>query len=35
MSQQQYNNLLSNILKEKQAFALLRVQLEERREREC
>ena len=35
MSQQQYNNLLNNILKEKQAFTSLRAQLEERREREC
>jgi len=35
MSQQQYNNFLSNMLKEKQALALLRAQLERRREREC
>jgi len=34
MSQQQYNNLISNLLKEKQALTLLRTQLEEKRERE-
>jgi len=31
----QYNNLLSNMLKEKQALTSLRAQLEERKEREC
>ena len=35
MSQQQHNDLLSNMLKEKQVLALLRAQLEGRREREC
>jgi len=35
MSLDQYNNLLSNMLKEKQALALLRAQLEGRRKREC
>jgi len=31
MSQQQYNNLLSSMLREKQALALLRAQLEGRK----
>ena len=34
MSLDQYNNLLSNMLKEKQALISLRAQLEGRRERE-
>jgi len=35
MSQQQYYNIMSNLLKEKHALALLRAKLEEKREREC
>jgi len=35
MSLDQYNNLLSNMLKGKQALASLRAQLGERKEREC
>jgi len=34
MSQQQYNQILSNLLKEKQALVLLRAQLEEKKKRE-
>jgi len=35
MSQQQYHDLMSNLLKEKHALASLRAKLEERKEREC
>ena len=35
MSQQQYHNIMSNLLKEKRALTSLRAKLEERREREC
>jgi len=35
MSQQQYYNIMSNLLKEKCALASLRAKLEGRREREC
>jgi len=35
ISQQQYNQLLSNLLKEKYALVLLRAKLEEKKERKC
>jgi len=35
MSQQQFNNLISNLPKEKHALVSLRAKLEEKREREC
>jgi len=35
MSQEQYNNLLSSLLKEKRALAKLRVELEGRKEKLC
>jgi len=35
MSQEQYNTLLSNLLREKCAFAKLRVELEERKVKLC
>jgi len=35
MSQEQYNNLLSSLLKEKCTLAKLRVELEERKEKLC
>jgi len=35
MSQQQFNNLMSNLLKEKYALTSLRAKLEGKREREC
>jgi len=35
MSQQQFNNLMSNLLKEKHTLASLRAKLEGKREREC
>jgi len=35
MSQEQYNTLMSNLLREKRALAKLRVELEERRGKLC
>jgi len=35
MSQQQFNTLMSDFLKEKHALASLRAKIEEKREREC
>jgi len=35
MSLQQYNSLMSNLLKEKYALTLLRAKLERKKEREC
>jgi len=35
MSQQQYHNIISNLLKEKHALTLLRAKLKRKREREC
>jgi len=35
MSQEQYNNLLSSLLKEKRALTKLRVELEERKGKLC
>jgi len=35
MSQQQYHNIMSSLLKEKHALALLRAKLEEKQERKC